>query len=93
MYCLQECMCAVFSPEILQDGAVKGLKSYKTMLTGSVVQKDKNVHKVRNNAFFSFFFVVVAFFFFNGKVQHKGLIFGEGLFLKQQADSCSRTKG
>ena len=26
LYCLQECMCALFSPETLQDVAVKGLK-------------------------------------------------------------------
>ena len=27
MYCLQACGCALFSPDILQAGAVKGLKS------------------------------------------------------------------
>ena len=42
IYCLRACMCALFSPEILQGVAMKGLKSahyyYKASLTRQIHQ-------------------------------------------------------
>ena len=37
MYCLQECMCALFSPEIVQAEAVKGL------ITIIIIQMNGNI--------------------------------------------------
>ena len=39
-YCLQECMCEIFSPEILQAGTVKGLISKSSWREGREVRNE-----------------------------------------------------
>ena len=38
IYCMDACMCALFSPEVLQAGAVKGLISATNNKTGKCIQ-------------------------------------------------------
>ena len=46
MYCLQACMNALFSPEILQAGAVKGLNKTADIRFGKKIIRNEKVHSI-----------------------------------------------